>query len=252
MKTRELIVFRNPKSPISEAFRTLRTNIQFSNIDKNMKCIVVTSSGPGEGKSTVISNLAVTMAQADKRILLIDADLRKPRLHKIFSLFNRNGLTTVLSEELDYKNVINSTEVDNLDILTSGPIPPNPAELLGSNRMREFLEKVKEDYDIVLLDAPPIGVVTDAAILSTKCDGTILVCAVGQAVIEAAKNAKELLQKVNANILGVIMNKVPVNEGGYYKYHYYNYCQSYYDDEEKSSATNSRGRKRKKAIGGSK
>lgn len=247
MKNRELIVHNNPKSPTSEAYRTLRTNIQFSNIDKNIKSIVVTSSGPGEGKSTVISNLSITMAQVDKKVLLIDADLRKPRIHKVFSLFNNNGLTTVLSENLDYKEVIISTGIGNLDILTSGPIPPNPAELLGSNKMKDFLEKIKEDYDVILLDAPPVGMVTDAAVLSTKCDGLILVCAVGQAIKEAAINAKELLQNVNANILGVVMNKVPTNEGGYYKYHYYNYYQAYCEEEETGPR---RRNKRKKATGG--
>lgn len=249
MKNRELIVYKNPKSPISEAFRTLRTNIQFSNIDADIKSIVVTSSGPGEGKSTIISNLAITMSQADKKVLLIDADLRKPRIHKIFSLFNNNGLTTVLSENLDYKEAKIPTGIGILDILTSGPVPPNPAELLGSIRMKNFIEKIEEDYDMVLIDAPPIGLVTDAAVLSTECDGVILVCAAGQAIIDAVKNGKELLQRVNANILGVVMNKIPLNEGGYYKYHYYNYYQSYYDEEEIGSRRNS---KRKKAAGGSK
>lgn len=249
MNNKELVVYKNPKSPISEAFRTLRTNIQFSNIDNDIKSIVITSSGPGEGKSTVISNLAITMAQADKKVLLIDADLRKPRINKVFNIANLSGLTNVLSENLDYKTIVVSTEVSNLEILTSGPIPPNPAELLGSNRMKSFLEKVGEDYDMVLIDAPPIGIVTDAAVLSTKCDGVILVCAVGQAMTNAAKNAKELLQKVNANILGVVLNKIPLSKGGYYKYHYYNYYESFYDDE---AATASSGSNKKKTSEGKK
>lgn len=223
MKNRELIVHNNPKSPTSEAYRTLRTNIQFSNVDKNIKSIVLTSPGTSEGKSTVISNLAITMAQVDKKILLVDADLRKPRIHKIFDLLNFSGLTTVLSENLDYKEVRMSTEIDGLDILASGPIPPNPAELLGSLKMKDFLEKVREDYDMVLLDTPPVGVVTDAAVLAAKCDGVILVCSVNQTTIKAIVNAKELLQKVDANILGVVLNKIPLKKGGYYNYYYNNY-----------------------------
>lgn len=246
LRNRELIVHNNPKSPVSEAFRTLRTNIQFSNIDKNVKSIILTSSGPGEGKSTVISNLAITMAQMDKRVLLIDADLRKPRVNKIFGIANTDGLTTVLSEDINYEDVIAYTEIDGVHILTSGPIPPNPAEILGSNKMTDFLEKVKEDYDMVLIDAPPIGVVTDAAVLSTKCDGVLLVCAVGQAMVNAVVNAKELLLKVNANILGVIMNKIPLSDGGYYKYHYYNYYSAYYEDEDNVSKKRKRKKTRRK------
>lgn len=246
MKDRRLQVYNNPKSPTSEAYRTLRTNIQFSNVDKNIKTIVVTSSGPGEGKSTVVSNLAIAMTQVDKKVLLVDADIRIPRIYEIFGIFHSDGLTTVLSEKLDYREVIISTGIGNLDILTSGPIPPNPSELLGSNRMGEFLERVKEDYDMVLLDSPPVGVVTDAAVLSAKCDGVILVCAVGQSIINAAINAKKLLNNVNANILGVVMNKVPLKEAGYYKHHYYDYYRSYYADED-----NYRRKRRKKVKGGS-
>ena len=245
MAERELITQHSPKSPTSEAFRTLRTNIQFSNIDKDIKTIVLTSSGPAEGKSTVIANFAVTMAQVDKKVLLIDSDLRKPRIHTIFGLSNVNGLTTVLAEGLSYKDVVIPTGIGKLDILPSGPIPPNPAEVLGSKKMKSFLEKIKDDYDMILLDTPPVGLVTDAAVLSTIVDGVILVCAVGQAIIDAARNAKALLEKVNANILGVVINKVPVNEGGYYKYHYYNYYQSYYDNDDINKYDNS-SRKRKK------
>lgn len=244
----ELIVNKNAKSPVTEAFRTLRTNIQFSNVDKDIKTIVITSSGPSEGKSLVSSNLAVTMGQVDKKILLIDADLRKPKVHEVFSLSNEDGLTTVLVEGLDYKEVVISTGIGSLDILTSGPIPPNPAEILGSNKMKSFLENIKEDYDIILIDSPPVGMVTDAAVLSTICDGVIIVSAAGQAIINAAINAKELLEKVNANIIGVVMNKVPLKKGGYYKYHYYSYYQSYYGDEDKGSR---RSRKRKQAAGSS-
>lgn len=228
VESRVIITYENPKSPVSEAYRTLRTNIQFSNIDKNIKSIVMTSTGPGEGKSTTSANLAVTMAQNNKKVLLIDCDFRKPRVHKYFGISNSKGVTSILSEDLDYKEVLHSTDIgSSLDVLTSGPIPPNPSELLGSKKMKSFLEMVEEDYDMVLIDSPPVGMVTDAAVLSTIADGVILVCAVGQAIIEAVQNAKALLQKVNANILGVVLNKVPVGEGRYYKYHYYSYYHHY-------------------------
>lgn len=229
-KSLEPSIHNNPKTPTAEAYRILRTNIQFTNIDNDIKSIVVTSSGPSEGKSTVVSNLAIAMAQVDKKVLLVDADLRKPRIHKIFDLLNFSGLTTVLSENLDYKAIKMSTEIGGLDILTSGPIPPNPAELLGSLRMKEFLEKAKEDYDVVLLDTPPVGIVTDAAVLATKCHGVILVCAVNQTIIRVFIKGKELLQKVNANTLGIVMNKIPLKKSGYYKHHFYNYYKSYYEE----------------------
>lgn len=240
MDERRLITNENPKSPSAEAYRTLRTNIQFSNIDKEIKTIVVTSSGPGEGKSTVTANYAVTLAKNDKKVLLIDADLRKPRAHTFFNLPNINGLTNVVAESTDYKKLVQATKIEGLDLLTSGPIPPNPSELLGSKKMKAFLDTLKEDYDMIIIDSPPVGLVTDAAILSTVVDGTILVCAVGQAIKEAAANAKQLLDKVNANILGVVLNKIPLNEGGYYKYHYYQHYTSYYDTEEEESKTKRR------------
>ncbi len=230
MRRQNIITHKNPKSPISEAFRTLRTNIQFSSIDKELSSIVMTSSGPGEGKSTVSVNTAMTMAQADKKILLVDCDLRKPKIHTFFGVLNVYGLTNILAEGLPLEDVVYEPDVeDDLHVLMAGPIPPNPAELLGSKRMRGFLKEAETKYDMVILDSPPVGMVTDAAILSTIADGTILVCAVEQAEIEATKAAKALLDKVEANILGVVLNKVPVSQGGYYKYHYYNYY-SYYQE----------------------
>lgn len=234
MSKQYIITHENPKSPTAEAYRTLRTNIQFSSIDSTIKSIVFTSSGPNEGKSTISVNTAVTMAQAEKKVLLIDCDLRKPKVHTFFNIRNGQGLTNILVEDLDYKKAINKIDnMDSLHVLTSGPIPPNPSELLGSKKMKGFVEKVKDEYDMVILDTPPVGMVTDAAILSTIVDGTILVCAVGEANIEATKIAKNLLEKVNANILGAVLNKVPVKGGGYYKYHYYNYYNyEYYGGDE--------------------
>ncbi|NMB27004.1 MAG: CpsD/CapB family tyrosine-protein kinase [Tissierellia bacterium] len=229
----ELNIFslQNPKSPVSEAFRTLRTNIQFSGIDKDIKSMVVTSIGSEEGKTTISINIAVTMAQTDSKVLLVDCDLRKPSLHRYFGIDSLRGLTNILIQNIDYNEILYEfDEIPELHIIGSGPIPPNPAELLGSNKMKNFLENMKDQYDMVILDTPPIGLVTDSALLSTIVDGTVLVCAVGKTDINMAKRSKDLLDRVNANILGVVLNKVPINGGGYYKYHYSKYYYSYYDN----------------------
>ena len=217
----DLITHRNPKSPISEAFRTLRTNIQFSGFDKPIKTLVITSSGLGEGKTTTVTNLAVAFAQAGSRALIIDADLRRPMVHKLFLQNNIQGLTNVLAGKGDYKQFLINCPVENLDVLSCGAIPPNPSEILASNAMKQFIQKVKEDYDMVFIDSPPVGHVTDAAILSTIADGTILVAASGTVEIDAINAAKELLKKVNANIIGVVLNKLDKNAQGNYCYYYY-------------------------------
>lgn len=215
-----LISLTDPKSPITEAFRTLRTNIQFSNIDNNLETILITSSGLSEGKSSVASNIAGTIAQDNKRVLLIDCDLRKPRIHEIFRIRNLEGLTNILvgdkkPEDISYKY----PDLDNLHIITAGPIPPNPAELLGSKRMEEFIREVKKEYDMVILDTPPVGLVTDSAVLSRLVDGVILVATVGQTDIETVIRGKELLDKVEANIIGAVLNKVPIENKSYYGYY---------------------------------
>jgi capsular exopolysaccharide synthesis family protein len=217
-----IITQTNPKSPISEAYRVLRTNIQYSNIDKRIKTIVVTSSEPMEGKTTTVVNLAVTFAQAGNKVLVIDSDLRKPKIHSMFGINNDKGLTNLIAGHGAHKDFIQKVDIDNLSILTSGTIPPNPSELLASNSMKEFLKKVCEEFDIILFDAPPVGIVTDAAIISTYVDGTILVANSGHVGIETIKRSKDLLQKVDAKILGVVMNKLSRS----YKKSNYNY--SYY------------------------
>lgn len=218
-----LITHTNPKSPISEAYRVLRTNIQYSSADKPLKIIVVTSSGPGEGKTTTICNLAVLFAQMGSKTLLIDGDLRKPRLHKIFGMENRQGLSNILVSRDDYLNYVKKCPIKKLDIITCGVIPPNPSELLTSNAMQQFIETVRADYDMVFIDAPPVGSVTDAAVLSTIVDGIILVAASGTVEIDALVRSKELLEKVNANIIGVVLNKLDKNSRGNYYYYYYYY-----------------------------
>lgn len=223
----DLITLKNPKSPISESYRTLRTNIQFSSLDKNLNTIVVTSSTQGEGKTTTICNLAITIAQSGKSVLLVDCDLRRPRVHKNFDLNNYSGLTNILSGQNEDTDCIKETTIANLSVLSSGPKPPNPSEVLGSKSMKRFVEQMSEKYDYVLLDAPPVGLVTDGAIVSTLADGVILVASSGEVAIEAAKRSKELLENVKANIIGVVLNKVSVAKSQYYKYYYNQY---YYQD----------------------
>ncbi|WP_027308873.1 CpsD/CapB family tyrosine-protein kinase [Caloramator sp. ALD01] len=216
------IVEKNPKSPISESYRTLRTNIQFSSFDKDIKTIVVTSSAPGEGKSTTVGNLALVMAQSGKKVLLIDADLRKPTVHKKFKLSNQTGLTNILIEDKNPFEVIQKYS-DNLYILTSGILPPNPAEVVASNKLKNFINEMKNHFDYILLDSPPVIAVTDAQILSSFLDGVILVVSSGEAEKELVKKAKDLLDKVNANIIGVVLNKLELKSRKGYGYYYYYY-----------------------------
>jgi capsular exopolysaccharide synthesis family protein len=237
-----LIVHTDPKSPVAESYRVLRTNIQFTSVDKPIKTMVVTSSGPGEGKTTTIANLAIAFAQSGSKVLLIDADLRKPRIHKVFHVPNDVGMTTILAQRIEYTECLTRSVVDNLYILASGPIPPNPSELLSSQAMKKFIDSLKNDFDIILIDAPPIGVVTDSAILSTITDGTILVVSSGQVEAEAVQRSKELLVRVNANLLGVVLNKITKeNQGSAYNYYYY-----YTDEAEDNNRKNKKHKSRAK------
>jgi capsular exopolysaccharide synthesis family protein len=216
-----LITLEQSKSPISEAFRTLRTNVQFTGVDSETKKIMVTSAGPREGKSSTVANLAVSMAQTGKTVLVIDADLRNPTQHKIFGLSNAHGLSVALVQDQDYANYIWETNAPGLMVLTGGPIPPNPAELVGSRRMESLIEEVSEQFDIVLIDTPPIVAVTDAAILAQVVDGVILVLASGEVNKDYALRAKEQLDKVGAKILGAVLNKADLKTSEYYYYYYY-------------------------------
>ncbi|TGE39725.1 polysaccharide biosynthesis tyrosine autokinase [Desulfosporosinus fructosivorans] len=216
-----LITLEQSKSPISEAFRTLRTNVQFTSVDSETKKIMVTSAGPREGKSSTVANLAVSMAQAGKSVLVIDADLRNPTQHKLFGLDNWEGLSVALVQDYDYQQYIRETAVPGVSVITGGPIPPNPAELVGSHRMKRLIEGVSEQYDVVLIDTPPIVAVTDAAILAQEVDGVILVLASGEVNKDFAQRAKELLDKVGAKILGAVLNKADMKTSEYYYYYYY-------------------------------
>ncbi|RST59558.1 polysaccharide biosynthesis tyrosine autokinase [Siminovitchia terrae] len=217
---RKLITKLNPKSPISEQYRTIRTNIEFSSIDEEIRSIMVTSSGPGEGKSTTTANLAVVFAQQGKRVLLIDADLRKPTAHYTFGITNTFGLTNVLTRQMELKDAIKTTDEELLHVLPSGPIPPNPAELLSSKGMKEFFEEAKDTYDMIIFDTPPVLAVTDAQILSSQCDGAVLVISSGKTEIEAAAKTKELLENTNGKILGVVLNNKKMNRKNDYYYYY--------------------------------
>lgn len=230
-----LISHISPKSPIAEAYRTLRTNLQFSDLDKDLQTILFTSAMAGEGKTTTTSNVGIVSAKAGKRVLIIDADLRKPNIHKMFKKVNSKGLSDALiSDEPPIKFVV-PTEEPNLDLMLSGPIPHNPSEILGSKRMRALIEKLKDAYDLILIDAPPVGIVTDAQILSSFIDGTMLVLKVGHGDRKQTAYAVELLRNVNANLLGVIMNRLPMHEGGYYKYKYYAYYGAAYGEEQETA-----------------
>lgn len=217
----DFITHYDSRSPVSEAYRAIRTNLQFAGAGKQLKTLVFTSAIPGEGKSTTVANLAIAMGQDDKHILLIDCDMRKPVVHRRFGLLNR-GLSNCFAEDLPLKEVIQADVFPNLDVVTSGPVPPNPAELLGSKKMKDLLQEAAETYDYVFLDMPPVLAVTDAALMSSRVDGTVIILGSGDIGPDEGKQAKELLEKVHANILGVILNKVPQHhKSGYYYYYYY-------------------------------
>ncbi|MCR8929529.1 CpsD/CapB family tyrosine-protein kinase [Priestia megaterium] len=217
---RRLLAHNSPKDPVAEQYRTIRTNIQFSDADQDIKSIVLTSTGPGEGKSTTASNLATVYAQQGLRVLLIDGDLRKPTAHYTFRLENHVGLTNVLTKQSTLGQAVQGTEVPELFLLTSGPIPPNPAELLASNNMTELLKEMKEEFDMVVFDTPPVLAVADAQILANQVDGSILVVSSGKTDKEAAVKAKELLLKANAKVLGAVLNNRKMEEGSDYYYYY--------------------------------
>ena len=216
---RHLITQINPKSPISEQYRTVRTNMQFASVDKELKTLIVTSSGPAEGKSSTTANLAVVYAQQGKKVLLVDADLRKPTMHYTFRLDNLRGLSNVLVGENTIDEAINQTDVESLDVMTCGPIPPNPSELLASKKMETFLKEALFNYDMVIFDTPPVLAVTDAQILADIVDGSILVVRSGNTEIEPAQRAKEALAPAKAKLLGVVLNGREKKASNYYYYY---------------------------------
>jgi capsular exopolysaccharide synthesis family protein len=215
----DLITLADPRSPAAEAYRTLRTNLTFAALDKPIETLVVTSAAPGEGKSTTLANLAVTMAQGERQVVLVDADLRRPSLHEVFHLSNSRGLTTMFVEPKTLENPpLAETGVENLLLLPSGPLPPNPADLLGSRRMEEVIAALRARADVLLFDAPPVVAVTDAAVLGTKVDGVLLVVSAGRTRRDHAQRARELLERVHVRVVGAVLTNAPrdVTLGGYY------------------------------------
>lgn len=233
----DLILEKMPKSPISESFKTLRTNLQFASANKEFKSIVVTSSNPGEGKSSIASNLAISYAQLGKKVVLIDADMRKGVQNKIFGIEKKNGLSNYLSgiylksnsEDYDAdgkadgkkdNTIINKTEIKNLFLISAGNVPPNPSELLTSPRMKKLIVTLKEKFDIIVIDAPPANIVTDAVILSKITDTVLLVCAYRETRREQLARLKKQFDSVNAKVAGIVLNKMKVTKENHYNYYY--------------------------------
>ena len=229
-----LVTHFDPKSPISEAYRILRTNLRFTRVvDESLKTILITSAGPKEGKSTTVANLAITQAYMGSKVVLVDSDLRRPVIHSIFGLEKENGLTNYMIDTLPFESILKPSFVENLTIVTCGVLPPNPSELLGSQKMDDFINQLKTRFDIILFDSPPIIAVTDAAVLSNKVHGAVLVISAGSTNRDAMVRAKSLLENVHARIIGAVLNNVNVEStyGSSY-YHYYHY---YYGDKRKKS-----------------
>lgn len=222
MEGLNLIAHNDLKNPATEAYRVIRTSIQFAQAGKELKTLAVTSCMPNEGKSITVANLAVVLTQAGKSVLLLDCDMRNPTVHKNFNLSNKVGLSSCISMGTALSDAVQKTSIEGLYALTGGVIPPNPSELLGSEQMKNVLQRAKEQYDYVLIDTPPVMPVTDALIVSRFVDGMILVIASAEVKVEMARDVKNQLVNAGANILGVVLNKVRSEHHGYgYGYYYY-------------------------------
>lgn len=246
-KSGELVALSSSHSAATEAYRVLRTNLQFAAVESPLRTLLVTSPSPGEGKSLTAANLAVALAQAGRRVVLVDADLHKPRIHRLLGLKNNTGLTTALiQEQPEFEGLLQPGPEPGLSVLTSGPLPPNPAELLGSGRARDFFGHLAQQADIVLFDSPPAVALSDAVILGAQLDGVLLVVEAGRTRREVARRALEALRKVHARVIGVALNRMPVNKEGYYYYYYYQHYDGYaYGSDEKPNG-NGNGRERRR------
>jgi capsular exopolysaccharide synthesis family protein len=222
--TAGLVAHEEPRSAAAEAYRTLRTNIMFSSPDKPVHTILATSTSPDDGKSTTLANLAITFAAAGSPTILLDADLRRPHIHTIFGLQNEAGLTTLVADMARRQGggavnlPLQKTAIENLEVLTSGPVPPNPAEILASQRMAEILALLRSRAEYVLIDTPPIIAVTDAAVLAPRTDGVLLVINAGKTRRDLAVKARDMLQQINAHILGVVLNNAQIDKSAYAYY----------------------------------
>ena len=225
----QLITVTQPRSAAAEAYRSVRTNLQFSGLDEPVRTLVVTSAAAGEGKTTTAANFAVVAAQGGVRVCLIDSDLRRPALHKLFGVPNEPGLTTALVEGLTAAAIAHSTAVTNLSVVTSGALPPNPAEMASSRRMRELLDKARSDFDLVVCDTPPVVSVSDGVALAAQCDGVLLVVRASTVPHDVVARAIEQIEAVRGRIVGVLLNDINLRRNGY-DYPYYRYARSYYSN----------------------
>ena len=221
------IVYEKPKSALSETYRTIRTGLLFSSTVENpVKCVLLTSPGEQEGKSTTASNLSIVMAQNNKKVLLVDADMRKPRLHQVFGVNVDKGLSTYLSGQSSFEEIVCPTDIENLSVIPSGPHPPNPSELLASHKMEQFFAYAKAHFDYIFVDMPPTMVVTDAVILSKVVDGTIIVLESGRTSRKVVSMVGHTLRSAKSRVIGYIINKIKAQSGDYE--HYYRYYSRYY------------------------
>lgn len=233
------ITTTQPRAPVAEAFRSLRTNIQFASVDTPLRSILVTSPSPADGKSTVAVNLGVVLAQSGRKVVILDADLHRPKIHKIIRLANRRGLSDLFVQNQVYLDgAVQKTDIQNYYALTSGSLPPNPSELLGSGKMVDIIHQLKDQADLVVIDTPPLLAVTDACVLAPRVDGVLLIIKPGVTKLAACKQAVEQLRHVGAKILGVVLNEIEIKRSRYYYYHYRGYYYAYYDSYGESPSGN--------------
>ena len=232
---RELITVEDLKSTVTEAYRSLRTNIQFADLENKNKCFLITSSGPGEGKSTTAANIAITLAYAEMPTVLIDADFRKPVIHSLFNIGQEPGITNYLVSDIPITDVIKHTSTKNLDVIPVGIIPPNPSELLNKSKVDAMIKELKKHYNYIIFDTAPILPVTDPAILGSKVDGAFIVVELGKTTIEAVSRSQSLLTNTKTNVYGVILNKISMTVGRYGHYYYYYHYDKYYHENKKKS-----------------
>lgn len=230
-----LIAEADPKSQAAEAYRTLRTSLQFAGLDRPHRTLAVTSSVAGEGKTMTVANFGVVAAQAGSRVCLVDADLRRPSLHRHFGLTNARGLTTALLDDLPFAQVAQPTRVPQLSVVTSGPVPPSVTELVSSKRMRALLDGATSDFDVVVCDGPPTISGADAVALAAQCEGVVFVVRVGMLPHTVIRRALEQIEAVKGNVLGILLNYVNLRRDGMY-YDYYRYYHSYYGDPKSGGA----------------
>jgi non-specific protein-tyrosine kinase len=238
------ITVSEPRAPVAEAFRALRTNIQFASVDRSLHSLLVTSPSPADGKSTVVANLGVVMAQGGRSCVLVDSDLRRPRIHKLLRLSNQSGMSELfVQSQIHLDGSLQKTEVPNLYVLTSGSLPPNPSELLGSEKMLEILRQIEGQSDLLIVDSPPVLAVTDASVLAPRMDGVLLVVKPGVTKFMAVKQAVEQLRRVGANVIGLVLNEVEFKRSRYY---YKSYYYTYYDSGPYTEPGTGNGRKGKR------